>query len=383
MLYDYKIELLLIKIVHLFTKNRPLKDIIMIESHDDFDCNGGAFYDYLIAHGYNKKYKIVWLLRRKYQKALPENVEWVKLHGPSIKKAYYVCLAKYFTFDCEVFRKVRKDQISIYCCHGAVGLKKTKGLMRLPKDLSYMLFPSDKLFAPILAQQYNFPYPSEKCLHLGYPYYDIICSPAQHELKKITEEQYEKVILWMPTFRKGGGYGRNDSKVEQTMGVPIIENEKMLKQLNEYLQSKNVLLIIKIHPKQDIEHLGVYDMSHIKVLIGETMKQLDLNTYRLIKDADALISDYSSAAYDYLLLNRPIGFVFSDLSSYKIGLCVDDPTDYLVGPIIRNYQEFIGFIGDVAEGNDHYLEKRTRLINELYDYVDNHNCERIAAFLKL
>ena len=34
--------------------NKPMQDVIIIESHNDFDSNGGAFYDYLIANNYNK-----------------------------------------------------------------------------------------------------------------------------------------------------------------------------------------------------------------------------------------------------------------------------------------------------------------------------------------
>ena len=34
-------------------KNAKLTDTIILESHNDFDCNGGAFYDYLIREGYN------------------------------------------------------------------------------------------------------------------------------------------------------------------------------------------------------------------------------------------------------------------------------------------------------------------------------------------
>ena len=48
-LYDYKLELLLEKIVFVFTKHKNLNDVIMIESHNDFDCNGGAFYNYCLA----------------------------------------------------------------------------------------------------------------------------------------------------------------------------------------------------------------------------------------------------------------------------------------------------------------------------------------------
>ena len=51
-LWRYKIEMLFEKIVLKITKNKKLKNIIVIESHNDFDCNGGAFYNYLIKNNY-------------------------------------------------------------------------------------------------------------------------------------------------------------------------------------------------------------------------------------------------------------------------------------------------------------------------------------------
>lgn len=37
--------------------------------------------------------------------------------------------------------------------------------------------------------------------------------------------------------------------------------------------------------------------ENISNLTGDTVKQLDIDNYRLLKDADALISDYSSIVY--------------------------------------------------------------------------------------
>ena len=45
-IYQYKIDIVIQKILYLFLKNKKLKNIIIIESHNDFDANGGAFYDY-------------------------------------------------------------------------------------------------------------------------------------------------------------------------------------------------------------------------------------------------------------------------------------------------------------------------------------------------
>ena len=44
-------------------------------------------------------------------------------------------------------------------------------------------------------------------------------------------------------------------------------------------------------------------------------KQIKL--YELIGISDGLLSDYSSVAVDYLLLDRPLGYVLADYNIYK------------------------------------------------------------------
>ncbi len=384
-IYQYKIEMVLEKLVSIFTKHQPLKNIIVIESHNDFDCNGGAFYDYLIKNEYNKKYKIIWLVRKKVKKKLPDNVSCLWLFKPGFRKAFYICTAKFFTSDSDITNKARKDQISIYFTHGAVALKDCKGYCDLPDSVDFVLFPKDDLHSPVLADQYNIEYPSKKILHLGYPIYDVLCSPSENELKKIVKGNYKynKVILWMPTFRKGIAFQRNDSNIEQKMGIPLIETDIQYNELNQYLKDRNILMVIKLHPKQDISKLDLRSLSNIIVLTADNVKSLEIDNYRLMKDADALISDYSSSLYAYLILNRPVGYVFSDLKDYKLGLCVKNLEDYIAGKIITNYEEFISFIENIYTGEDGYLEKRKELSLKLFDYVDTNNCKRVAEFLKL
>ena len=73
-LYD-KLNTPLSNILQKYFLQKPVQDVIILESHNDFDSNGGAFYDYLINNKYNQKYKIVWFLRNKCPQSLPENVE--------------------------------------------------------------------------------------------------------------------------------------------------------------------------------------------------------------------------------------------------------------------------------------------------------------------
>ena len=383
-LYEYKIDLLLKKIISAIYRKSPLRDIIIIMSHNDFDCNGGAFYNYLLQKEYNKKYKIVWILEHEMPKTLPKNVYAFKYLRPNLKKDYYICRAKVFTADCCVIHKVRKDQVSIYFDHGSFSLKSVKKHISLPATIDYYLSASAN-FDPIFCETRNVPYPSSKLLHLGYPMHDVFYQNTPSELPKIQKKKYDKVILWMPTFRKGLE-GRNDSNAEYTYGIPLIDSQDEFDTLQRTLEELDILLIIKIHPMQDKDSTKLLmkcASENISILTGETVKQLDIDNYRLLKDADALISDYSSIVYSYILLDRPIGFVLSDLNDMKYGFCVDNPDFFMTGQRIYTLNDMIRFIRNVRENKDEFRKERRNLCNWLHEYQDGNSCERIAKFLNL
>lgn len=383
-IYKYKLHDVLCKLILPFVKNKPLKDTIIIESHNDFDNNGGAFYEYLIANGYNKRYKIVWLLKNKRPKGkLPENVIALGRFTPSFRKAYHVCTAKYMTADNEITEKMRPEQRSFYLTHGAVGLKSIRSMdVHIPQSVDHILSPSDR-WGQVQAREYHEP-SGERFVSLGLPYNDVLYTDEPGDLHKITDKSYNKVFVWMPTFRKGGGFRRNDSETEQPYGIPLVETEEDLQKIQTFLEQNNCLLIIKIHPMQDPSTLEkLHGSENIRVLTGQTVKQLGVENYRLIKDADAMISDYSSIMYSFLLLDRPMGFVLSDLKDYKLGLCVDDPEKYLSGPKIYTFEDFFAFLTDVCNGKDAYAAHRRELTEWLYTHRDGNACQRLAAFMGL
>ena len=380
--YQYKIDAALRKCILPFVKRKPLKDTVIIESHNDFDCNGGAFYNYLVEQGYNERYKIVWLLKHSKPKSLPPNVKAYYLFRPNLRKCYHVCTAKYLCADNTVTPKERAEQRSFYLTHGAVALKNVKGVLTVPPSVDYVLCTS-RAHAPIIADQVSISRKTQM-LPIGVPSEDIFFRDIPDEYQKLTDKQYAKRILWMPTFRKGGGVSRNDSTAELPLGIPLIEDRETLLRLNEYLASQNALLVIKLHPMQDPKsYAGLEETDHIRVLNGQTVKALAIDNYRLLMGSDALLSDYSSISFAFLRLDRPLGFVLSDLKDYKLGLSVEDPEPYLAGQKIFTFDDMLKFLKDVIEGRDEYVEKRHALQDYLFDYRDGNAAKRLADFMGL
>lgn len=382
-LWQYKLDNLMRKAVLLLEGKRPLLDAIVIESHNDFDCNGGAFYNYLLKNGYLQRYRVIWLVKNRKIAPVPAGVACFYLHGPSFRKAHYLCRAKYLCFDNEIFPKLRPDQICVFCDHGAVALKSIRDAYNIPKDVDIVLSPSEN-YAPVLAREYSLENALSKFHHIGYPCHDVFYRESENELLKLTDQQYDKVFLWMPTFRKGGGHGRDDGSAEQPFGLPLLQTQGEYDALQQFLAQHNSLLIIKIHPMQDPATLqALKETENIRVLTGSSVKQLKIDNYRLVKCADALISDYSGIAFSYLLLDRPLGFVLSDMADYKRGFAMDNPEDYLVGQKILNFDDFYAFLQSVLDGKDAWQDARQQLTRWIYAQRDGNSCDRLAEVLGL
>ena len=381
-IYNYKIDAVIRKVILMLSKNSGLENIIVIESHNDFDSNGGAFYQYLIENGYNKKFKIVWLIKNSKPRDLPPNVICYPLYKPNIKKDYAICKAKLFSADCVVTGKVRDGQKSYYLTHGAFSLKNSKGKIDIPGCVDYILIPSEYT-RKIQVNQFN-PQPQTKMISIGFPIHDQLRKPCQPQLYKIgIHISRKKTIIWMPTFRKGGGYKRNDSCAELPLGIPLVKDKDQLYELNQILKENDGLLIIKIHPMQDMSTVNIEEQSNIRLLTGAKCKELAIDNYELLKETDAMISDYSSVTFDYLFLNKPLGYTFSDLNEYKNGLVVNDPSELTAGPIINDFEQLKNFVDNVLRGTDEYERKRLELRYKLFEFDDGNACRRLASHMGL
>lgn len=187
----------------------------------------------------------------------------------------------------------------------------------------------------------------------------------------------------MPTFRVGGGCNRSDVDYNVQLGVPLLASMQQYGQLNDYLTDHNILLIIKIHPKQELSSLKITSKSNIIVLTADDVKNKGVNNYRLYKDMDAMISDYSTSSFDFLNLNRPICYDFSDFEHYKLGLIMNNPDEFMPGVKITDFAGLLAFLQDVSDGNDRYVKARENLISNLFEHHDGNSCKRIVEYLKI
>ncbi len=360
---------------------RPTQNYIMFESAVEFEGNAGEVYRYLLKKKYNEKYKMIWLVNGKKRYQLPKNVKVVPKKGFNLRRYYYMRVSRYQLWDNEAIEKRRKDQCNVFLMHSGMGLKNTKNIYSAPSNIDYLITTSEGV-KPILCYQLSVD--PLKAVVTGLPRNDVLFEKHPEELKKIKAIGFDKIILWMPTFRKHSSQIRNDSSRNYALGLPIIYDEKQLNNLNDVLKENNVGLIIKLHPAQDISSLNISDnLSNIIFLTSQRAEELELHVYELMTETDALLSDYSSVSFDYMLLDKPIGFTIDDIESYKIGFSVENPLYYMAGNKIYTYEELVDFIVSVKKNEDNYKEERHKINDFCNFYKDANSCERVVELLNL
>lgn len=383
----------------------PLKDLIVFRSGMgtwehvagmDYTENARALFEYMLAEGYNRKYEMVWLVKfpELYRDVEQRNVnvhfvsyDWATSADKGERDAYYrvVCLAKFFFFThaCGFCRLPREGQVRVQLWHGC-GFKTVKNTTPQAKRYEYTTVVS-RLYAGIHEKEFGL-LPSQ-ILVTGYAKEDWLFHPVPQWKNCLGIPDAGRYIFWLPTFRKAQNVvSYMDIRETGTeTGLSILNTIEKLKEANRFLQEKDMVLIIKLHPLQKREDLFHGEYSNILLLENETLAKADLHINQILGHADALVSDYSSAAIDFLLLDRPIAFTLDDLEEYEQsrGFVLNPIQEWIPGEKIFTFDKFMDFMGEVAEGEDTAGEERRRLIGKLHDFHDDGSCRRITAALGL
>ena len=205
-------------------------------------------------------------------------------------------------------------------------------------------------------------------------------------LKKIFgwEGPKSKAVIWMPTFRKSNLKGCRESEIQMEYQLPGLTGEDDLRKLDMHLKKLDMLLIIKKHPLQTEWSQNENELTNIRYVTEEMLENAGIQLAELMGICDGLISDYSSAAVDFMLLHRPMAYVLEDFMAYKEkrGFVFEDPLIYMPGEKVYDYQGIEAFLEHVAAGEDLYKEEREKLMPVMHNPAKNY-CRRLQEWLKL
>lgn len=359
------------------------KKIIVLESIPNMSDNTKAVYDELLRRRVNDRYVLVWSVydepisvweRQKSGKnvefceAYPESEEQqIKNQIIKNKTKCIICCNRFIT-------PFNEGQKSFYLSHG-MPIKDVSKYYTIPQGIS-CCFITGEGYADIVSRVRKIQ--KDKIIALGFPRNDEF-SKEPIDIKSLLNTACEKVIMWYPTFRQH----KNGLKTGSVNALPLVTDIESAKALNEAAKRNNVLIVIKPHFAQDISYIKEYELSNIRFIDDQFFADNDVIPYRFLAASDALITDYSSIYYDYLLADKPMGLVWNDYDDYakNPGFAIDMDYYMQAGMKIYSVEEMITFVENVANNKDSLVEERKRIRNELHYAADGKNTQRVTDFI--
>lgn len=356
----------------------PKKPILLVGGHEGklFIDNGKAMYLYLLDH--QTDYQVYWVIN-------PDSPDLTHVPGPylirgSIKSYLYYMKASgvFFSHSASDLAPILHrfnwlpQPVKTNLEHGVTGFKKAKAnhaSTTEPEPDHYG--PEADIFlscAPFETQIKNdfWHIPSDQIVETGYARYDQLILP----------KQLRQEIIYMPTWREWL-VGLTPEELKQTDFYHMIESMVQSKELAACLEKHQTPMKIYIH---------FYFHQYIEAfqLTSKWIEFLPIETE--IQDylihSQLMITDYSSVAWDFYYLEKPVIFYQPDLAKYNElrGAYLDFETD-LFGPQVKDLRELIKQIDTCLTHptlDSKYLEK----LPTYFTYQDQHNAKRIyEAFL--
>ncbi len=379
-----KIKKLFVNTAIGFLRILPLRKVIVFESSPDFACNAYPVYAEIKNNsGILANYRLMWLVTDGTRPAFGIEEKDLIYDDPKnfsaiVKNLYYRACAECFVMSNRVKNKVRKGQLFIFLCHGSK-TKKTKHIYEIGDKVDYVLCQSH-FFDSVICDEYNIS--KEKLVYLGYPRCDALFENHKQTKELFDVGSDEKLIIWLPTYRKH----KNVSELNSgSTGLPLIKSSADAECLGKFLSENNVKIIVKPHPAEDTSSLAEYNIPCFSVVTDDVLAEKGIRLYELMSCADALISDYSSVFYDWLLCDRPTALTADDEDLYKKerGFALD--LDALYGKAacrIGNAEGLCDFIADVAKGYDIMADGRREVRDLTNMYRDGNSAVRVRKFIE-
>lgn len=241
------------------------------------------------------------------------------------------------------------------------------------RDCRYYVCASElsiRLILPSMSIKY------ENFLNLGMCRNDYLFSnDSENSLRNeiINSVQYyvRKIILYTPTHRD-----YENSKL--TPARELLGFDADLNAIDDFLSLNGYVIICKLHPKQNKE---VIKKSLPKsIILHEPNDSYGLA--ELMKISDALVTDYTSGYFDYLILDKPVIFNFYDIAIYKNirGFTFEPIESICAGDIINDENSFINALSNIDNNYIVNKQKRQFVRDLVFTHQDTNSCKRVFNY---
>jgi CDP-glycerol glycerophosphotransferase len=243
-----------------------------------------------------------------------------------------------------------------------------------PATLRLSFLPDHRLVRALLARAYRFagrgirlfPVASElvaariasafgvsrsRIVVTGDPRDDVLTAPSG---SRLLDAGSARTVLYAPTWRDGAP-------------DPIAPSPAQWEAITAWLERRDAVLYVRTHPLGAGDYAaGPARSARVRLLGGETVR--DVNA--VLPEIDVLLTDYSSIAFDFAVLARPIVFLAADLESYakRRGL-YDGYREFSGGRWATEWTGALDLLDAALDGDPNAIRHAEWVRNEYVDAV--------------
>lgn len=232
-----------------------------------------------------------------------------------------------------------------------------------------LLLSPNAVSTPRLRRAFGYDGP---VLESGLPRNDLLAGPRHGEVRQRVRadlgiEPDRTVVLYAPTWRDPQGY-------DATQEVPLLLD---VDTFGAALGEDHVLLLRA--------HNFVTGRWHVDGHPWLRDVSFHPDIAELYAAADVLVTDYSSAMFDFAVTGRPLMFLAADLEEYRDSIrgFYFDPIPELPGPLLRTTEELVEALRDVDDHREEYAKRYAAFRSTYTSLEDGHATDRVLGQLGL
>lgn len=346
-----------------------------------FGCNGKYVTNALLAD--DRAYDIVWTVKdaARHRKDFPEGVRLVEYGSKEAMREY--ATAGVWVQNYQLVHYLNRGllkkpgQTYIQMWHGSFGIKKIENNCgALTSDKNWMVLAkrnseytdywiSNGSFETEVYKQAFWTV--KQVLEYGHPRNDIFFSGERDCIRADICRRYhienQKILLYVPTFRDEG---------------MVWEQNLSYEGLKESLEKRfggEWNLLIRLHPRM---------REYADRLIPKCPYVTDVTEYsdiqELLVSADAVITDYSSAVFDFLLSGRPAFLYAPDYRRYEEMRGLYYPLEAAPFPLAKTQRELEEVIASFDE--EAYRKSAREFLKGKGSVEDGGAARRVAELIR-